>query len=268
VRSPSEFWEPAVMRFALATLLFFNALCALGAVWMQLGDEPAAGSTALVSSVPPAPAPPKPITAPTPVETAPGSLPSTARAETETVADPEPADTTGAPPTAAPLAAAIVTDPAPVEAASSPPPATEPIAAATLSELIPGELALASPRQALDEYKAATVFESTPVETAPGAPSPKKPPVTERSATLPQPRPIAAVTVVNGSETPAKSITITSDEKAVSHAGPLAPRAKATVRVPKTKGCLVTVAATFEGGSTSEARAIDVCKVKLVRLTD
>jgi len=92
--------------------------------------------------------------------------------------------------------------------------------------------------------------------------------VTERSATLPQPRPLAAVTVVNGSETPAKSITITSDEKAVSHAGPLAPRAKATVRVPKTKGCLVTVAATFEGGSTSEARAIDVCKVKLVRLTD
>ena len=105
------------------------------------------------------------------------------------------------------------------------------------------------------------MFEPTPVETAPGAPlavtdAPKKPPVAERSATPPQPRPVAAVTIVNGSETPAKSITVTSDEKTVSHAGPLAPRAKATVRVSKTKGCLVTVAATFEGGSTSEARAL------------
>ena len=33
-------------------------------------------------------------------------------------------------------------------------------------------------------------------------------------------------------------------------------------------GCLVTVAATFEGGSVSDGRTIDLCKVKLVRLTD
>jgi hypothetical protein len=259
------------MRFALATLLFFNLLCALGAVWMQMGDEFTAAPTALPSSVPPAPALHEPITTPTPVETAPGSLPSIARAETEAVADPAPADTTGAPPTATPLAAATVTAAALVEAASSPPPPSEPIAAATLSEPIPGERGPASPRQELNEHSAATVLEPTPVKSAPSAPSslidtPKKPPVAERSATPPQPRPVAAVTVVNGSETPAKSITITSDEKTVSHAGPLAPRAKATVRVPKTKSCLVTVAATFEGGSASEARAIDVCKVKLVRL--
>jgi len=34
------------------------------------------------------------------------------------------------------------------------------------------------------------------------------------------------------------------------------------------KGCVVTIAATFEGGSVADGRAIDVCKVRLVRLTD
>jgi hypothetical protein len=34
------------------------------------------------------------------------------------------------------------------------------------------------------------------------------------------------------------------------------------------KGCVVTIAATFEGGSAADGRAVDVCKVKLVRLTD
>ena len=84
----------------------------------------------------------------------------------------------------------------------------------------------------------------------------------------PKPQAATAVTVVNGSELPAKSITVLSDAKAVSHAGPLAPKAQATLKLPKMKGCLVTVAATFEGGSVSDGRTIDVCKVKLVRLTD
>jgi hypothetical protein len=61
---------------------------------------------------------------------------------------------------------------------------------------------------------------------------------------------------------------VRSDTKAVRHAGPLAPKAQATVRLPEMKGCVVTIAATFEGGSVADGRAIDVCKVKLVRLTD
>jgi hypothetical protein len=54
----------------------------------------------------------------------------------------------------------------------------------------------------------------------------------------------------------------------VSRAGPLAPKAKATLKLPEMKGCVVTIAATFEGGSAADGRAVDVCKVKLVRLTD
>ena len=92
----------------------------------------------------------------------------------------------------------------------------------------------------------------------------------ERRAATQRPKPQAgtAVTVVNGSELPAKTITVLSDAKAVSQAGPLAPKAKATLQLPNMTGCLVTVAATFEGGSVSDGRTIDICKVKVVRLTD
>jgi len=92
----------------------------------------------------------------------------------------------------------------------------------------------------------------------------------ERRAEVQPPKTQAAtaVTIVNGSELSAKTITVLSDAKAVSQAGPLAPKAKATLRLPKMTGCLVTVAATFEGGSVSDGRTIDLCKVKLVRLTD
>jgi len=76
------------------------------------------------------------------------------------------------------------------------------------------------------------------------------------------------VAVVNGRDIPATTITVTAGGKAVSQAGPLAPNAKATLKLPKMKGCLITVAATFEGGSVSDGGTIDVCKVRLVRLTD
>jgi hypothetical protein len=73
---------------------------------------------------------------------------------------------------------------------------------------------------------------------------------------------------VNGREISATTITVMAETKVVSHAGPIAPSAKAIVKLPKMKGCLVTVAATFEEGSVSDGGDIDVCKVKLVRLTD
>jgi len=120
--------------------------------------------------------------------------------------------------------------------------------------------------------------EPAPAEAAPAAlpvaAVPSALPATssaERRAEMqPKPKPQAAtaVTIVNGSELSAEAITVLSDAKAVSQAGPLAPKAKATLRLPKMTGCLVTVAATFEGGSVSDGRTIDLCKVKLVRLTD
>src|SRR5215207_287727 len=45
-------------------------------------------------------------------------------------------------------------------------------------------------------------------------------------------------------------------------------KARATVRLPKTKGCTVSVAATFEGGGKSDAETFDVCKEKSIRFTD
>ena len=46
------------------------------------------------------------------------------------------------------------------------------------------------------------------------------------------------------------------------------PVATAADKLPKLKGCPVTVAAALEGGALSDLGAVDVCKVKLVRLTD
>jgi len=94
-------------------------------------------------------------------------------------------------------------------------------------------------------------------------------PSPERRAAKPtKSRAVTALTVVNGSEVPATTITITEETKIVSHAGPLAPKDQATLKLPRMTGCLVAVEATFEGGSRSDGKTIDVCKVKLVRLTD
>jgi len=104
---------------------------------------------------------------------------------------------------------------------------------------------------------------AAPVTPA-ASPSPER-----RAAMKPtKPRAVTALTVVNGSEVPATTIAITEAAKIVSHAGPLAPKAQATLKLPRMTGCLVTVEATFAGGSVSDGRVIDVCRVKLVRLTD
>jgi hypothetical protein len=40
------------------------------------------------------------------------------------------------------------------------------------------------------------------------------------------------------------------------------------VKLPKLKGCLVSVAATFEGSGQVDAGEFNVCKEKLIRFTD
>jgi hypothetical protein len=100
--------------------------------------------------------------------------------------------------------------------------------------------------------------------------TPAASPLPERRGTAQPTKPRAAttLTVVNGSEVPATTITITGEAKAVSYAGPLAPKAQATLKLPTMTGCLVRVEATFAGGSVSDGSPVDVCRVKLVRLTD
>ena len=78
----------------------------------------------------------------------------------------------------------------------------------------------------------------------------------------------AALTIVNGRAVTAVTLTVTAEAETVRHAGPLASNAKVSLPLPKMRGCLVMVAATFQDGSVSDGGDTDVCKVKLVRLID
>jgi hypothetical protein len=83
-----------------------------------------------------------------------------------------------------------------------------------------------------------------------------------------KPKPASAVVIVNAREVPATDVAIGADGQTVRLAKPLAPNAKTTLRLPKMKGCMVAVAATFEDESTVEQPELDVCKDSAVRFTD
>ena len=80
--------------------------------------------------------------------------------------------------------------------------------------------------------------------------------------------PPSAVPVINATANTATGIVITAGDKTTKLSKPLAPKGRATVRLPKMKGCTVSVAATFEGGGKSDAETFDVCKEKSIRFTD
>src|SRR3954447_147346 len=80
--------------------------------------------------------------------------------------------------------------------------------------------------------------------------------------------PPSSVTVINATANTATGIVITAGDKTTKLSKPLAPKGRATVRLPKLKGCTVSVAATFEGGGKSDAETFDVCKEKSIRFTD
>ena len=82
------------------------------------------------------------------------------------------------------------------------------------------------------------------------------------------PTPASAVVVTNASKNTATQVTITAEGKDAKLTKPLKPKAKASVKLPKLKGCIVTVAATFEGEGQADAGEFDVCKDKNIRFTD
>src|SRR5215210_5725982 len=95
----------------------------------------------------------------------------------------------------------------------------------------------------------------------------------ETAAPKPKPKPKrkgppSSVTVINATANTATGLVITAGEKTTTLSKPLAPKGRATVRLPKLKGCTVSVAATFEGGGRSDAETFDVCKEKSIRFTD
>ena len=101
---------------------------------------------------------------------------------------------------------------------------------------------------------------SAPAEAAPEAAAPKAKPK--------QKGPPGTITVVNASTKAVTEVAITAGDKTASLSKPLAPKARAAVKLPKMKGCTVSVAATFEGGGRSDADAFNVCQEKLIRFTD
>ena len=101
---------------------------------------------------------------------------------------------------------------------------------------------------------------SAPAEAAPEAAAPKPKPK--------QKGPPGAVTVVNASTKAVTEVAITAGDKTASLSKPLAPKARTAVKLPRMKGCTVSVAATFEGGGRSDADGFNVCQEKLIRFTE
>jgi hypothetical protein len=97
----------------------------------------------------------------------------------------------------------------------------------------------------------------------PAGPQPKR-----RATAVTQPRAAAALTILNKRKTSVTTVTVTAEAKTVRHAGPLAPNAKVSLKLPKMKGCLVTVATASQGSKVSKLGDVDVCKETLVRLTE
>src|SRR3954447_8102997 len=80
---------------------------------------------------------------------------------------------------------------------------------------------------------------SAPAEAAPEATAPKPKPN--------QKGPPRAVTVVNASTKAVTEVAIMAGDKSASLSKPLASKARAAVKLPKMKGCTVSLAASFEG---------------------
>jgi len=83
-----------------------------------------------------------------------------------------------------------------------------------------------------------------------------------------KPKPVSAVVITNAREVPATEVAIGADGQTVRLAKPLAPKAQATLRLPKMGGCMVVVEAVFQDEATSELSELDVCKDRTIRFTD
>jgi hypothetical protein len=177
---------------------------------------------------------------------------SQAEAETE-VAPNQPVETV---PTAPPAPSRAVPD----EPAASTPPVVAPNTSAPSSS----------------EAAAPSSSETAPAPLQTGAPtsgpieSPAQAPKSSSAARGPQERHSATtLIVVNGRAVSATAVAVLVGTVAVARSGPLASNTRVTLKLPRIKGCRVSVVASFPGWYSAVTRGkIDVCKTGrvLVRL--
>ena len=84
----------------------------------------------------------------------------------------------------------------------------------------------------------------------------------------PAKKPAAALIITNARLVATTDVSVSVGERTVALARPLAPGAKATLKLPKTTSCIVSVSAAFEDESVAEVEALDICREKTIRLTD
>ena len=108
--------------------------------------------------------------------------------------------------------------------------------------------------------------ESEPADAgaAPAAPKPKPKPKPKPTG----PTPAQALTVVNASGNTALDVIIEGENQSARLGKPLAPKAQASLKLPKLKRCTVSVTAMFQGGGQAEVEEFDICKEKSIRFTE
>ena len=82
------------------------------------------------------------------------------------------------------------------------------------------------------------------------------------------PTPAQALSVVNASPNTALDVIIEGESQSARLGKSLAPKAQATLKLPKLKGCTVSVTAMFQGAGNTEVAEFDICKEKLIRFTE
>ena len=121
-------------------------------------------------------------------------------------------------------------------------------------------------------------------QVAPGAPSPTAPAPADAgaapdAAAAPKPKPkpkpkpaeptpAQALTVVNASPNTALDVIVSGEDQTARLGKPLAPKAQASLKLPKLKRCTVSVTAMFQGGGQAEVEEFDICKEKSIRFME
>lgn len=118
---------------------------------------------------------------------------------------------------------------------------------------------------------AAQVAPSAAPQAGPPAAAPAEPdaaPAKPKPKPKPQgPTPAQALTVTNASPNTALDVIVEGENQSARLGKPLAPKAQASLKLPKLKGCKVSLTAMFQGGGNIEVEEFDVCKEKTIRFT-